>query len=93
MTWEAIAAQHIDTETARHRGVLLDVRSFRCLDCKLTLTLPREAAKVSPSGPPPYRRPDNPALRPMPAGLKEQTLAEIAARKRAKQNAETEDPQ
>lgn len=53
MTWDAVAAEHID-----HRAVLRDPRTLECVDCHRKLLLPREPKTVGTSGPPPYRRPD-----------------------------------
>lgn len=80
MTWDTAASAHIGEQ---HRLTLRSLHEIRCHTCAMTLVVPKEPKALSRSGPPPYRRPDNPG-RPMPTGLKERVAAEIAARKRMK---------
>lgn len=49
MTWDAVAAEHID-----HRCVLRDPRTLECVDCHRKLVLPREPKTVAHTGPPRY---------------------------------------
>lgn len=73
MTWADVAVPHIG-----HRASLKDAWSLRCHDCDVTLVIHREpAARVTTSGPPPYRRPD-PARAASP-----ETVARLAAEARA----------
>lgn len=80
-SWEALANKHLG-----HKAKLLDHKHLRCFECAMTLVLPRETHGALTPTPPPFERTPDPRLVPMPAGLKERTLAEIAARKRAKQD-------
>lgn len=77
MSWPQLAAEHVG-----HRATLKDDRHLRCLDCSVTLVLPREHAGTPT--PEPYRRPQVAAV-PMPTGMKERVLAEVEARKAARQ--------
>lgn len=80
-SWEALANKHLG-----HKAKLLDHKHLRCFDCAMTLVLPRETHGAQTPTPPPFTPLGRPDLVPMPAGLKERTLAEIAARKRARQD-------
>ena len=53
MTWDDIAAPHVD-----HKAKLTDTRHLRCFDCAVTLVLPREPRVVSVTSPAPYKAPD-----------------------------------
>jgi hypothetical protein len=77
VTWQQVAEPHL-----RCRLTFETVGKLKCHDHNLTLLLPLRAEQPR-SGPPPYRRPNHPG-RPMPTGLKERVAAEIAARKRMK---------
>ena len=66
MTWDDIAAPHVD-----HKAKLTDTRHLRCFDCAVTLVLPREA--ITTASPPPFQRRD---------GRDAATPEQIAFRKR-----------
>lgn len=82
MSWQQVATPHLGHRLTFKEGPW----ALRCVDCAVTLLIHREPHASSTTPTPPPWRPDRTDLVPMPEGLKERTLAEIAARKRAKQD-------
>lgn len=64
MTWRAVAAPHVG-----HRTVLKNAYALRCVDCDMTLVIPRDLS-AGTSLPPPFQPPAADAI-PMPPNFRE----------------------
>lgn len=86
MTWDDIAAPHVD-----HKAKLTDTRHLRCFDCAVTLVLPREPRVVTVTSPAPYKAPDRRDL-PSPELIAYRKAQALAAVEHARQKRTTVDP-
>lgn len=74
MTWDAIAAEHIN-----HRAILRDARTLECVDCHRKLILPKDTGGSTPI-PNAYQRPQVQGV-PMPANFRERVWADLKHRR------------